>query len=339
MMSAVEDAPDGLPIGASRVGAELRMARQRQGWSLPDVSGTLRIRLPYLEAIEEGRLSDMPGNAYAVGFLRSYSTFLGLDAAEVARRFRAEAQEVNKKPVLAFPAPVPERGVPAGAVVLLGVLLAAGAYGAWYKLSGDTPGAAPVVPAVPERLAPLADRAAPPSNPSPQVASILPAPSTPTPTPGAGPAAVPALPPPAPVAVVPPPAAAPPAMPADASRMVLRFKGDGWVKIAEKGGRVVVPGRTVHAGDSVSVPKGEQLLLTLGNLAVTELLVDGVVVPLGPGKANIPLDPDALKAGRAVVTPLPRPATPTRPTGSAAPTGTGAGGSATPGSTARLPPQ
>ena len=332
MMSAAEDAPDGLAIGASRVGAELRAARQRLGWSLPDVSATLRIRLPYLEAIEDGRLSDMPGNAYAVGFLRSYSTFLGLDAAEVARRFRAEAQEVNRKPVLAFPAPVPERGVPAGAVVLLGVLLAAGAYGAWYKFSGDTPGAAPVVPAVPERLSPLADRAAPPSNPSPQVASILPPPSLPAPAPSAGPLPAPtAGAPPAPVAAA--PAAAPIVAPADASRMVLRFKGDGWAKIAEKGGRVVLPGRTMHAGDSVAVPKGEQLLLSLGNLTTTELLVDGVVVPLGPGKTNIPLDPDVLKARPAVATP------PSRPAAAAARSGAAAAGSASAGSTPRATPQ
>ena len=179
MMSAAEDGVE--PLGASRVGAELRAARLRLGWRLPDVAAALRIRLPYLEAIEDGRLSDLPGNAYAVGFLRSYATMLGLDAAEVARRFRAEAQEVNRKPELAFPAPVPERGVPAGAVVLLGVLIAAGSYAAWYKLSGDREPPAVTVPAVPERLAPLADRAGPPSNPSPQVASILPPPSASSP--------------------------------------------------------------------------------------------------------------------------------------------------------------
>ena len=173
MMSAADDSSEnGLPPGGSRVGAELRAARMRLGWTLPDVAATLRIRLPFLEAIEDGRIADLPGAAYAVGFIRSYATFLGLDATEVARRFRAEAQEMNRKPVLAFPAPVPDRGVPAGAVVLLGVLLAAGAYAGWYRFSGNTPAPAVIVPAVPERLAPLADRAAPPSNPSPQVASI-----------------------------------------------------------------------------------------------------------------------------------------------------------------------
>ena len=95
------------------------MSPAEQVGALPDVAATLRIRLPFLEAIEDGRVADLPGNAYAVGFLRTYASSLGLDAAEVARRFRAEAQEVNRKTELAFPAPVPERGVPAGAVMYL----------------------------------------------------------------------------------------------------------------------------------------------------------------------------------------------------------------------------
>ena len=326
LMSAADD-PAAPAIGASRVGAELRAARQRLGWSLPDVAATMRIRLPYLEAIEEGRLADLPGNAYAMGFLRSYATFLGLDATEVVRRFRAEAQEVNRKPDLQFPAPVPERGVPAGAVVLLGVLIAVGAYAGWYKFSGDTPGAAPIVPSVPERLAPLADRAALPSNPSPQVASILPSPSASSgsgPAPGAasgtgsaaGPAGGPgAVPQPVPMQTAAPvaPAGSPgPAtgvLPADASRMVVRMKSDSWVQVREKQGPVLL-NRVMRAGETWPVPKGQQLLLTTGNAGGTELLVDGAPTPsLGAGGAvrrDVQLDPDTLKAG---LTPKPAPAT------------------------------
>lgn len=315
MMSAADDTNDSPPLGASRVGAEMRAARQRLGWKLPDVAATMRIRLPYLEAIEDGRLGDLPGNAYAMGFLRSYATFLGLDAAEVARRFRAEAQDVDRKPVLAFPAPVPERGVPAGAVVLLGVLIAVGAYGAWYKFSGDRPGAAPVVPAVPERLAPLADRALPPSNPSPQVASILPGPS------GAGapgtamPAIVPPpVPVPTPVPVTMTPTAAAPAA-VDTSRVVLHMKADSWIQVREKQGQVLL-NRVMRSGENWSVPKGQQVLLTTGNAGGTDVLLDGVAAPslggLGTVRRDIAIDPDPAKGAPAVVVarPAPTPAAP-----------------------------
>jgi cytoskeleton protein RodZ len=166
-----DDAPSGPRLGA-RVGADLRAARERVGWTLPAVSAHLRIRLPFLEAIEDGRIGDLPGNAYAVGFVRTYAQSLGLDPDEIGRRFRAEAAGVNRKTELQFPAPVPERGVPAGAVILVGVVLAICAYIGWYRFSGDERATTEAVQPVPERLAPLASTIQPPlSTPSATEAS------------------------------------------------------------------------------------------------------------------------------------------------------------------------
>ena len=134
MMSSAIEQENVRPL-APRAGADLRAARERVGWSLPDIATALHIRSQYLEALEAGHIDALPGNAYALGFLRSYAGMLGLDPNEVARRFKAEAAAVNEKTRLAFPVPVPERGVPAGAVVLLGVLLAVGAYAGWFPRS------------------------------------------------------------------------------------------------------------------------------------------------------------------------------------------------------------
>ena len=305
MMSAAGD--NGPALGAARVGAEVRAARQRLGWALPDVAAHLRIRLEFLEAIEDGRVADLPGNAYAVGFLRSYAALLGLDAAEVARRFRAEAHEVNRKTELAFPVPVPQRGVPAMAVVLLGAVIAGGAYVAWYRNSGDVRTTAEAVPAVPERLALLADRAGLPSNPSPQVASILPPPGLPPP--GLAPAAAapfsvaplvvpavasPPVPLPAPAAAVPP--AATPAVP-EGTRVTLRLKSDTWIQVRGQG--QVLLNRVMRGGETWPVPRGMQVMLTTGNAGGTELLVDGVPGPSlgasGAVRRDVPVDGDATK--------------------------------------------
>jgi len=303
MMSAAGDG--GPALGASRVGAELRAARHRLGWALPDVAATL-------EAIEDGRVADLPGNTYAVGFLRSYAAMLGLDPGELARRFRAEAHEVNRKTELAFPVPVPQRGVPAMAVVLLGMVVAAGAYVGWYRTSGDARTATEAVPAVPERLAPLADRAALPSNLSPQVASILPPPPSRGPAPVAAapvavapaplpvPAPVPApVPVPVLVPAVPPAAARPAIMPGvpDATRVTLRVTSDAWVQVRGQG--QVLLSRVMHGGETWPVPRGMQVTLTTGNAAGTELLVDGVPGPslgaAGAVRRNVPVDGDATK--------------------------------------------
>ncbi|MCQ8240674.1 RodZ domain-containing protein [Rhizosaccharibacter radicis] len=158
--------------GASPVGAVLRHRREELGWNLPDVAAWLRIRLPYLEALEAGRHRDLPGSAYALGFLRTYAGALGLDAEDMIRRFRAQARELDHKPELSFPAPVPERGVPAGAIVLLGVLLVAGAYIGWYELTGHQKVLPQTVPPVPSSLTPYAERGS--AATSPQVATVMP---------------------------------------------------------------------------------------------------------------------------------------------------------------------
>jgi len=281
--------------GAARVGADLRAARQRLGLALPDVAAKLRIKLSFLEAVEDGRLADLPGHVYAVGFARAYAMLLGLDADETARRFRPEAHAVNQRTELVFPAPVSDRGVPAGAVVLLGVLLAAGTYAGWYHFSGDARPTAEMVPIVPERLASLADRMTSP-NPPPQVASILPNSS-------AGAPAAPTLNPEPPMADAASAVSAAPASPApvtDESRMLLRLNSDTWIQVRERQGHVLL-NRVMRGGETWPVPKGAALLLTTGNAGGTELLVDGEATPpLGPSGAvrrDVALEPDMLQGG------------------------------------------
>jgi len=336
---ATTDAQTSALTGAARVGAELRAARQRLGWLLPDLANSLRIRLPYLEAIEDGRVADLPGSAYAVGFVRAYATSLGLDADEVARRFRTEAVEVNRKTELAFPAPVPQRGVPAGAVILVGAVIAGLAYAAWFHFSDDRGQPhAEGVPPVPARLAPLAGP--PPAAPgalSPQVASVMPdqpaappaavaappastallpspaASAPPTPVQSTQPTTTPVLPAaPTPAAQAQPAPSAPaPSAPAPAgTRIVLQATADAWVQVRQRGGRVLL-NRVLRSGETWPVPDEPNLTLTTGNAGGTELLVDGQPAPsLGkPGavRRDIPLDPAALGAQPSVAQPASTP--------------------------------
>src|SRR5579871_4753401 len=65
------------------VGQDLRAARLRRGDDLATVSRALKIRKDHLEAVEEDDLESLPGKTYALGFVRSYAGYLGLDAAEM----------------------------------------------------------------------------------------------------------------------------------------------------------------------------------------------------------------------------------------------------------------
>jgi cytoskeleton protein RodZ len=302
-------------MAAPRAGADLRAARERLGWPIEDVSAALRIRLPHLEALEEGRIDLLPGNAYAVGFLRTYARALGLDPDEIARRFKAEASEVNRRTELTFPAPMPQRGVPAGAVILLGVVLAIGAYAGWYRLSGEGRLPPETVAPVPERLATLAEQAVPRATPTPPaapavVAAASPPPQAPVPEQAAPP--VPSISPSsaAAAAMPPPPAVTAPAVPPDAAapdqpRIVVQATADAWLQVRDRNGGVLL-NKILHSGESWPVPSRPNLVLTTGNAGGTELLVDGVVTPVPGGsgavRRDLPLDADLIKDGKLALT-------------------------------------
>ncbi len=118
--------------GADHVGAFLREARETTGRTVADVAQTLRIRRVYLQAIEDGRFDELPGAAYAVGFVRSYATYLRLDVPEVVARFKEEATGIQAPQELDFPTPVPEGRFPGGTIVTACIVIAAAGAGGWY---------------------------------------------------------------------------------------------------------------------------------------------------------------------------------------------------------------
>jgi cytoskeleton protein RodZ len=289
---------------ASRVGGDLRAARERLGWSLDDTSNYVRIRLAMLQALEEGRVADLPGQAYAVGFVRSYAQALGLDAGEMVRRYHEEVGPALPPPQLDFPTPVPQRHVPAGAVVLLGAVLTIAGYVGWYRVSADHASLAEVQQ-VPARLAPLALPLVPP--PPAHVAAAAPASVTtlarayvpPSVSPSAAEAGV--LTPGALTPIESAPIAAAPGAP----QLVLNATADAWVQVKDGQGKIVLS-KLMHAGDSWPVPAAPPgqppLQLTTGNAGGTTLTLNGQALPALGGSGvvlhDIALDPQALRGGQ-----------------------------------------
>ncbi len=135
------------------VGSLLRATRVRLGEDVQDVASVLRIRRTYLEAIEDGRTNDLPGLTYAIGFVRTYAEHLGLDGAEVVRRFKTEAQAMGANNDLTFPSPVQEGRIPGGAILFVALLIAVLAYGGWYYMSSQGKTLTDIAPALSEKLA------------------------------------------------------------------------------------------------------------------------------------------------------------------------------------------
>lgn len=172
----------------SYVGSMLRESRESLRQDLPSVARALRIRLPYLEAIEEGRYGDLPGTTYANGFVRSYAEYLGLDAADVLRRFKEESGAGGNRMELVFPAPVSEGGVSAALLIGIALIAAAVVYGVWYFYQWRHSPEAEAVAALPDRLAALihlpgGNKSATPEASGSVPAASAPAPATPSPAP------------------------------------------------------------------------------------------------------------------------------------------------------------
>jgi transcriptional regulator with XRE-family HTH domain len=85
------------------IGSSLREARTRRGIAMSDVERETHIRSRYLIALEEDRFDDLPGPAYAKGFLRTYAEFLGLEGQrfvdEYNSRFAPDEEPAGAPPV------------------------------------------------------------------------------------------------------------------------------------------------------------------------------------------------------------------------------------------------
>ena len=213
------------------VAAVLRRERERHNQDVRSVAQVLRIRQAYLEALESGRFDKLPGTAYALGFLRTYAEYLGLNANNIVDRFKEEVQGPERHTELVFPEPVAEARIPGGAIILISVMLLGVAYGGWFYLSNQGRSVADLIPAMPGQAEPLVegetDAPAKAPAPAPMEPPVV---STEAPVPKAKPAAeaaaldtpAPATPAPAtPAPATPEPASAEPAEPAPAVAAVV----------------------------------------------------------------------------------------------------------------------
>ncbi|MFQ6110856.1 MAG: RodZ domain-containing protein [Nitrospinota bacterium] len=73
--------------GDKELGAYLREGRLSRGVSLEAMADTTRIKLRYLEAIEEGDFGKLPADPIIKGFLRAYARHIGIDDDAVVERY------------------------------------------------------------------------------------------------------------------------------------------------------------------------------------------------------------------------------------------------------------
>ena len=115
-------------------GEALQEARHKSNQSLSQISSLLRIRHDYLKAIENGTPDDIPGTTYAIGFIKSYSNYLGIDPENYINSLKTKVQNPELKNSNVFPSPAPEGKIPSVMVIFTTILITGGIVLIWNNL-------------------------------------------------------------------------------------------------------------------------------------------------------------------------------------------------------------
>ena len=94
------------PILTSQtIGEQLKKAREGAGLSLRDISVRLNIRGHYLNSIELGMYSEMPGEVYTIEFIKKYAQILRMDSKKAVQIYKTERSgDVNVNNNFGLPA-------------------------------------------------------------------------------------------------------------------------------------------------------------------------------------------------------------------------------------------
>ena len=242
------------------VGAELKAARLKRGEELEIISAKLKIRRDILEALEESKYDKHPAKVYAVGFVRSYAQYLGLDAEVMVKRYKAEiaGREQDRAPSLNFPASTHEQGFQGGGLLVMALALGGLVYGAWVYTQPEAVAEQPpivVTEAEAERIAAAQEAALP------------------------GPLGVPADP-----VLFAQQLAAPEQVsrtfgePDGQARVILRATEESYVRVRDmwdENGPKVVFEHNLQKGDVYRVPNRRGLSLRTGNAGALVIEIDG----------------------------------------------------------------
>ncbi len=295
------------------LGAYLREERLRHQVSLQEMADTTRIKLRYLEAIEEGEFGKIPADPIVKGFLRAYARHIGIDDNAVVERY-AKLHGHPSLDVQGLGRDVIERGRRGGGrlKVVLAILLFFVAGTIFYFVQSyfrrepiivtkqEAPPARDLQPAEEPRAkvrVPASKEPSLPDIPSggrtetevaapgvPSDRKVTPSPAKPA-RPAASPspeAASPGKPSPPTPEVVPPKKPSPPKGP-----MVLAVKAieDTWLRVvADETSQYEV---LLSAGNSREWQAKEKFVITIGNVAGTRVSLNGQEVTFPPTSTNV----------------------------------------------------
>lgn len=260
--------------GDMNVGDILRRTRLHYGQSLQDIERALRIRESQLNAIENGEFEKLPGRVYAVGFVRTYAEYLGLDGGKMTQLFKSQYVDNQPRKELVFPLPASESRTPSSWIVFISLFVALAVILGWFVLKSDGTKSIQEIPSVPQEVRDrIEEDVIRPSDSASKSSLINKESDTPE-------------------------QIAEEVLDENKNGIILNILSDSWVEIKDAQGKKIVS-ETLKAGDQYFVPNSPGLTMSLGNAGGVELVLDGAALkPLGKNgvtKRDIPLETAYLK--------------------------------------------
>ena len=254
------------------VGTLLKKAREKKKKDIRKIADVLCIRACYLQALEESDYENFPGRTYAIGFLRNYADFLGLDVDALIEQYHKETSFIKKDeremPIIERPNLFPKAKYLFWAVLVV-ILM----WSFWYFLTYSEDAQVVVVPKA-----------------EPVVIEQ-----------------VEVIPPPVEIIEVEKEVEKQPKLPENKEPKVVQKTKDAiqivanqevWVEIEQDD--MLILSRTLKKGEVYNVPSSDtEMFLKTGNAGGMDILVDGQKVkslgPVGAVRSGISLLPEKLK--------------------------------------------
>lgn len=253
------------------VGEILRRTRVHYGQTLEQIGQILRIRASQLEALETGDISQLPGRVYAIGFVRSYAEYLGLDGDKMVHLFKNQSVGKSAKVDLQFPVAADDAKAPTFPIVGVGLVVCAiVVILAIVFLSGGKDDDS--IPLVPDTMQEEVLNEAP---------SIIPAPELPQPPPmvneedgdtvtGSA---------------------------TGVQRVMINVTENSWVEVRNAADKILLS-QVLKKGDQFMVPNEPGMTLSTGNAGALTVILDGKELPklgkIAEVKRKISLNPSDL---------------------------------------------
>ncbi len=135
-----QDGGENIDVIEHKVTIGQKLFQARKGLIEPDlekISHELCIRPHLLAALEQNDFNKFPSSCYAVGFLKNYAAYLGLDVKQIVSQYKKEFQGSSKKVDLVFLEVEKKHNYTQKLVVSMAILSIIVVYGIWHSTNNN----------------------------------------------------------------------------------------------------------------------------------------------------------------------------------------------------------